>query len=145
MWVLIPKSRTWRKGFHSQTLFGAKSCWLFGCPRSLNREGSLVLAAAFTVNRYLGAFFVTILAVKYKHLIQTGNSHFSHCLGRAHMLQKQQSRLGICGMWTVFIPFPLLETMLLSPSSSFPRVPMAPFQSLPWKVVHSSPGYSWED
>lgn len=36
-----------------------------------------------TFGRHLGALFMAIFAVKYRHLIQTGNVNFSHSLSRA--------------------------------------------------------------
>lgn len=56
---------------------------ILGCSRSLNQAGRLVLAAALTVNKYLGTLFVTILAVKYRYLILTENLYFLHSLARA--------------------------------------------------------------
>ena len=101
MRVLIPKSRTWRKVFlFLQILFGAKCWWSLGRSRSLNQAGRRVPAAALPVNRYLGTLFVTILAVKYRHLIQIGNSHFPHSLARVKE-DTTEAAVQIRNLWNV--------------------------------------------
>lgn len=48
----------------------------------------------------LGTLFMTILAVKYRHLIQTGNLHFSHSLARAKE-DATEAAVQIRNLWNV--------------------------------------------
>lgn len=76
--VLNPEPRSWRKVFFLQTLFEAKSYGPFGVQVQLVTRKSVLVA-----NRYIGTIFMTVPAVKYRRLIQTGSVHFLHSLVRA--------------------------------------------------------------
>lgn len=73
---------------------------ILGCSRSLNQAGRLVLAAALTVNKYLGTLFVTIPAVKYRYLILTENLHFLHSLARAKE-DATEAEVQVKNLWNV--------------------------------------------